>query len=140
MDVSRLSVLLPPRPPSRVDLFAVVLAFIVLTTDYLPNQDPGSGIAWPVAVATFVLGVLIAGPGARSPLGRSLAQWLEDIGYAGRLLVVGGAMIIVATVFSIFPIPEQVINGFFIGTLSSVVVTVSVNYLHAKTIGRSNTV
>ncbi|GAA0472391.1 hypothetical protein GCM10008985_31500 [Halococcus dombrowskii] len=84
--------------------------------------------------------MLIAGPGARSPLGRSLAQWLEDIGYAGRLLVMGGAMIIVATVFSIFPIPEQVINGFFIGTLSSVVVTVSVNYLHAKTIGRSNTV
>ena len=138
MNVSRLSVLLPPRPPSRVDLFAVVLALVVLTTNYPPNRNPGSGIAWLVAVATLVLGVLIAGPGARSSLGRSVAQWSNDIGYAGRLLVVGGAMAVVVIVFSTFPIPEQVVNGFFVGILSSVVVTVSVNYLHAKTVGRSN--
>lgn len=139
MTVSRLSVLLPPRPPTRMDLFAVVLALIILVTDSPLSQNPDSGIAWPVAAVTFVLGVLIAGPGARSPLGRSFAQWSNDIGYAGRLLVFGGGMVVIAIAFSMLPIPEQVLSGFFVGILSSVVVIVPVNYLHAKTVGRPNT-
>lgn len=138
MNVSKLSVLLPPRPPSRVDLLTVVLALGILATDSPLSQNPDSGIAWSVAVATFVLVVLIAGPGARTSLGRSVAQWFNDIGYVGRLLVVGCAMAVVAIASSAFPMPEQVINGLFIGILSSIIATVSVNYLHAKTVGRSN--
>ena len=48
-------------------------------------------------------------------------------------------MVVIAIAFSMLPIPEQVLSGFFVGILSSVVVIVPVNYLHAKTVGRPNT-
>jgi hypothetical protein len=138
MNISKLSVLLPPQPPSGIDLFVGVVSLIALMTDYFLEQNSGPGVALPVAVATFVLGVLTAGPGARSSLGHSLAQWLNDIGYAGRFLVFGSGIVVILIVFSTLPIPNRVVSGLSVGILSSVVVTVSVNYLHAKTVGRSN--
>ena len=136
MNVSRLSVLLPPRPPTRMDLFSVALGLYILATEFPLNQSSGAGIMWPIAVVMFVLVVLTSGPAARSSLGQSFTQWFQDIGYGGRLLVVVSAMAMMAIVLLTLPVPGQAVDGFFIGLISSVVVVVSANYLHAKTVGR----
>ncbi|WP_147464859.1 hypothetical protein [Halococcus sp. IIIV-5B] len=89
-------------------------------------------------MAAFVFGVLVAGPGERSSLGQSFRQWTDSIGPGGRSLLVGGSIAAVVVAFLALPIPNRVANGLAVGLLSNVVITVSANYIHAKTVGRSN--
>ena len=84
-DTTVLSALVPDHTPSRVDLFMMVIAAFEL---YLNFYIDSSGREWPWVVVGFVSCVLIAGPIAKSSIGRLLEKWFREIGIGGRALLI----------------------------------------------------
>ena len=113
-----LSALLPKHTPSRLDLFVVVIAAFELVLNFYIEP---SGWEWLWVVAGFVSCVLIAGPIAKSSVGRLLEKWFREIGIGGRALLIVLLAIGWYLVASLFNIPANsvtsVANGVFLWIL-----------------------
>jgi hypothetical protein len=109
------STLLPERSPSRLDLFVVAIAVFELVLNFYVEP---SGWVWPLVVAGFVSCVLIAGPLAKTSVGRRLEEWFRAIGIGGRatlivLFAVGWYLIASTLDIPVEPV-ASVANGIFL--------------------------
>ena len=104
-----LSAFVPDYTPSWIDGFMVVIAAFELFTNL---SGESSSWEWPWVVAGFALCLLLAGPIAKSSVGRFVGDWFQEIGIAGRILVIVLFAIGWYGLFSMFSIPSgPVING-----------------------------
>ncbi|EMA48406.1 hypothetical protein C451_20502 [Halococcus thailandensis JCM 13552] len=88
---------------------------------YLNFYIDSSGREWPWVVVGFVSCVLIAGPIAKSSIGRLLEKWFREIGIGGRALLIVLFAIGWYLVVSTFNIPVDPVtsasNGIFLWVL-----------------------
>ena len=126
-DTTVLSALLPDHTPSRVDLFIMVLAAFEL---YLNFYTESSGREWQWVVAGFISCVLIAGPIAKTSVGRLLGEWFREIGIAGRALLIVLFAIGWYLVASTFYIPLGTVTSVSNGAFLWVLLFVPVQYIY----------
>lgn len=128
-DTTVLSALLPDHTPSRVDFFIMVIAAFEL---FLSFYTESSGWEWPWMVAGFISCVLIAGPIAKTSVGRLLGEWFREIGIGGRALLIVLFAIGWFLVDSTFYIPVEVVTSVSNGAFLWVLLFVPIQFIYTS--------
>ncbi|MXV61537.1 hypothetical protein GS429_05545 [Natronorubrum sp. JWXQ-INN-674] len=84
----------PNRPPTKSDLVGAVCGVLLVALNASTVDD------WRWVAVGVVIGALVMGPLAQSPIGRQIDSMARDLGIGGRILVIAiGGAAVVAFVF-----------------------------------------
>lgn len=107
----------PESPPTWTD---VVIAFLSLVWVPLHVIEYLETIYWSWSLLGLVIGLILIGPLANSPMGEQAGAWFKNIGVLGRvislLLFLGIVMIIASQV----NIPSEIVGSYVCGSVISV--------------------
>ena len=113
-----LSAFVPDYTPTWIDGFVAIIAAFELFTNL---SGESSGWEWPWVAAGFALCLFLAGPIAKSSVGRFAGDWFREVGISGRVIVIVLFAIGLYSLFSLFSIPSGPVtngaNGIFLWVL-----------------------
>ncbi|OIB55568.1 hypothetical protein [Natrialba sp. SSL1] len=116
MNSTVLRAVFPDRPPTKTDVVAGGLAGgLALLHGTWPA--PGNGLRWEWIALGFVLGAIVLGPVAQSPVGKRIGTMARDLSIAARLVVIA-IVITVTLVLATVVFPDVVFRNVSIGILA----------------------
>ena len=119
----------PNRPPTKSDLVSAVCGVLLAAFNAPTVRD------WRWVAVGVVVGAIVLGPLARSPLGQRIGSVVRDLGIEGRLLVIAIGFVAVLALLFLPPIPAEIGVDVMVGVMILIPVYVFAHLLVARDIG-----
>lgn len=119
----------PDRPPTKVDLVSAVCGVLLVALNASTVHD------WHWVAVGAVVGAIMLGPLAQSPIGRRIGSATRDLGLDGRILVIAIGIVAVLVLLVLPPIPGEIAVDGMVGVMITVPLYVLGHVLVARDLG-----
>ncbi|WP_121744185.1 hypothetical protein [Natronorubrum halophilum] len=119
----------PNRPPTKGDLVSAVCGILLVALNASTVHD------WRWVAVGVVVGAIVLGPLAQSPVGRRVEVSFRDLGIDGRILVLVVGIVAVLALLFLSPIPIEIAVDVLVGVMILVPFYVLAHLLVARDIG-----
>ncbi|WP_440766428.1 hypothetical protein [Natronorubrum sp. DTA7] len=119
----------PNRPPTKSDLVGAVCGVLLAALNASTVHD------WRWVAVGVVIGAIVLGPLAQSPIGRRIESATRDLGPDGRILVIAIGIVAVLVFLFLPPIPGEIAVDGIVGVMITVPLYVLGHVLVARDLG-----
>lgn len=107
----------PESPPTWTDVVIACLSLIWVPLTVVEYLDT---IYWSWSLFGLVIGLVLIGPLANSPIGERAGTWFEKIGVIGRIISLLLFLVSVMIVANQVNIPTELVGSFVCGSVISI--------------------
>ncbi|WP_440772431.1 hypothetical protein [Natronorubrum sp. DTA28] len=119
----------PDRSPTKVDLVSAVCGVLLVALNASTVRD------WRWVAVGIVVGAIVLGPLAQSPIGRRIGSATRNLGINGRFLVIAIGIVAVLALLFLPPVPTEIAVDGLVGVMITVPLYVLGHLLVARDLG-----